>query len=128
YQVQPADHDAFGHYLRNQWNRDRPPPVPGRLVVDRLVKTAPGTNELVETSIDLAPALGPAGLGHAIAIVEPHPWKERYEPPRMISWIQATRLAVDAYVDAEHLIAYASDLATGAPAAGVALELRPFGV
>src|SRR5690606_15401882 len=31
-------------------------------------------------------------------------------------------------VDAEHLIAYASDLATGAPAAGVALELRPFGV
>ncbi|HWO23504.1 MAG TPA: alpha-2-macroglobulin family protein, partial [Kofleriaceae bacterium] len=128
YQVQPADYDAYGYYLRNQWNRDRPPPVPGKLVFDQLVKTPVGKNQLVETSIDLAPALSRSGLGHAIAIVEPHPWKERYEPPRMISWVQATNLAVDAHVDADSLVAYASDLATGKPAGGISLELRPFGI
>ena len=39
-------------------------------------------NELVETHVDLAPALDKRGLGHVIAIVEPYPWKESYEPPQ----------------------------------------------
>ncbi|HSK01039.1 MAG TPA: Ig-like domain-containing protein, partial [Kofleriaceae bacterium] len=128
YQVQPADYAAYNVYLRNQWNRDRPPRLPGKLVFDRLVKTAPGQNELVETSIDLAPALGKSGLGHAIAVVEPHPWKERHEPPRLVAWVQSTRIAVDAHVDDDQLVAHASDLLTGRPAGGVALELAPFGV
>ena len=42
YQVQPADYDAYGSYLRSQWNRDRPLPVPGKLVFDQLVKTPLG--------------------------------------------------------------------------------------
>ncbi|HWU87497.1 MAG TPA: Ig-like domain-containing protein, partial [Kofleriaceae bacterium] len=127
YKVEPADFDAYRSYLRNQWNKDRPPRMPGAKVFEELVKTTAGQNELVETSVDLAPALSRAGLGHAIAVVEPHPWKESYEPPRRIVWVQATRLAVDAYIDHESLVAFATELDTGKPAGGVALELRPFG-
>ncbi len=128
YKVDLKNFDAFRFAMRNQWNRDKPPRFPGRRVFDRLVKTENGKNSLVETHVDLSRALAKTGLGHAIAVVEPYPWKERYAPPRLISWVQSTKLGLDAHVDADHLVAYASDLATGKPASGVALELEPSGV
>ena len=127
YKVTPADYDAYGFYMRNQWNKDKPPPIPGTKVVERMVKTTIGQNELVETSVDLAPALT-SGAGHVLAIVEPFPWREQYEPPRMISWVQATKLAVDAAVDGDDLRAFVTDLATGKPVGDVELEVRPFGI
>ncbi|MBA3821217.1 MAG: hypothetical protein H0X17_20200, partial [Deltaproteobacteria bacterium] len=127
FQVTPKDYDAYGNYQRNQWDRTKRPAVPGTKVFDGLVKIPPGANALVETSVDLTPAMK-GGVGHVIAIVEPYPWKERHDPPRLISWVQSTKLAVDAYVDADQLVAYASELATGKPASGVSLELAPFGI
>ena len=128
YQVEPGDLDGYNFYLRNRWNKDKPPVLPGRKVFDQLVKTTIGKNELVETSVDLRPTMNKAGLGHAIAVVEPYPWTQKYEPPRLISWVQSTKLAVDAYVDANDLIAFATELDTGKPAVGAALEIRPFGI
>src|SRR5690606_30819006 len=80
YQVEPSDYDAFGLYMRNRWNHDHPPKVPGKKVFDQLVATTSGDNRLVETSVDLAPALHD-GVGHVIAIVEPYPWTQSYQPP-----------------------------------------------
>jgi alpha-2-macroglobulin len=128
YRVTPADLDAYYFYLRNLWNRDKPPQLPGKKVFDQLVKTTVGRNHLVETAVDLSSAMSSDGLGHAIAVVEPYPWKERWDPPRLLSWVQSTKLAVDAYVDAGELIAFATELSTGKPATGVALEVRPFGL
>ncbi|MGE0550897.1 MAG: DUF6049 family protein [Kofleriaceae bacterium] len=128
YQVSPADYDAYGFYLRNQWNHDKKPPMPGKKVFDRLVKTSSGQNDLIETAVDLKSALNRSGLGHVIAVVEPSPWKERYEPPRMVAWVQSTKLAVDAYVDSDTLFAFATELTTGKPASGVSLEMRPSGL
>ncbi|MGE5183192.1 MAG: Ig-like domain-containing protein [Acidobacteriota bacterium] len=128
YSVEPGDYDAWLEYDRNRWNHDHPPAMPGKKVFDSLVRTTTDKNALFETSIDLQSALKHAGLGHAIAVVEPYPWKQRYEPPRMIAWVQSTRLAVDAHVDGNSLVAFATELATGRPAAGVELELRPFGI
>ncbi len=128
YQVEVADLDRYGFAMRNQWNKDKPPQWPGRKVFDQLVKTAIGKDSLVETHIDLKAALDRTGLGHALAIVEPYPWTERYDPPRLISWVQSTKLAIDAYVDADQLIAFATELGTGKPASGVALEIRPHGI
>ncbi|MCW5803695.1 MAG: Ig-like domain-containing protein, partial [Deltaproteobacteria bacterium] len=128
YKVTPADYDAYGFYLNNQWNERTPPPTPGTLVSDTSVKIKPTRNELVETSVDLAPALGKDGLGHAVVIVEPSPWTQTWRVPRMIAWVQSTRLGVDAYVDADDLRAFTTDLATGAPLSGVALETRPYGL
>ena len=127
YAVEPGDLQAFGTYVENQWNHDHPPVMPGRKVFDSLVKVPGGKNELVETHIDLAPALK-GGFGHVAAIVEPYPWKETYEPPRMIVWAQATKLAVDAHVDGDNLVAFATELGTAAPAANVQLEIRPYGI
>ena len=128
YQVDPSDFDRYGLAMRNQWNKDKPPAWPGRKVFDQLVKTAPSKDMLVETHVDLKAALDRTGLGHAIAVVEPYPWTERYDPPRLISWVQSTKLAVDAYVDADQLIAFVTDLGTGKPASGVALEIKPHGI
>ncbi len=128
YKVQPSDITAYGRYLREMWNKDHPPKMPGTKVFDQLVPTKPTKNELVETQIDLAPALTKAGLGHAIAVVEPHPWPHPYDPPRMHVWVQATKLAVDAHVDHENMIVFATDLATGKPLEGVSLEMKPFGI
>src|SRR5690606_25196031 len=66
--------------------------------------------------------------GHVIAVVEPYPWKEKYDPPRLHTWIQVSKIAVDAYVDGEEVIAWASKLGDGSSAKGVALELRPHGL
>ncbi len=128
YQVDSNDFDRYGVAMRNQWNKDKPPSWPGKRVFDQLVKTAPSKDMLVETHIDLKAALDRTGLGHAIAVVEPYPWTEKYDPPRLISWVQSTKLAVDAYVDADQLIAFVTDLGTGKPAGGVALEIRPHGI
>ncbi|HEY5934552.1 MAG TPA: DUF6049 family protein, partial [Kofleriaceae bacterium] len=127
-QVTPADFDAYGVYIQNYWNKDKPPTLPGRKTFDDLIKTKATKNELVETAVDLSTVVNKSGFGHAIAIVEPYPWKEKYDPPRMISWVQATKLAVDAYVDADNLIAFVTDLDTGKPAKNVALEMRPSGL
>ncbi len=127
YQVEPKDYDAYLHYLRDRWNHDHPPSLPGKRVFDQLVKTSLGKNMLVETRVDLLPAMREAGLGHAIAVVEPYPWHERYQAPQMIAWVESTKLAVDAYVDSDNLIAFATELGTGKPAANVALEIAPFG-
>ena len=127
YQVGITDLVAYGNFVNNQWNHDHRPPPPGRLVFDHLVKTPGSPNELVETAIDLAPALS-HGFGNVVAVVEPYPWKEQYDPPRMIAWVQATHLAVDAHVDNDNLVAFATDLGTGKPAANVAVEIRPYGI
>ncbi|MGN6106868.1 MAG: DUF6049 family protein, partial [Kofleriaceae bacterium] len=128
YRVEIGDFPAFQSYQRGRIDRGRPVAPPGKKVVDRLVSVAGGKNALVETAVDLAPALGPDGLGHVLAIVEPSPWTQPWDPPRMVSWVQSTRLGIDAHVDADQLIAVASELEGGKPVAGAQVELRPAGV
>ncbi|HEX8114786.1 MAG TPA: MG2 domain-containing protein, partial [Kofleriaceae bacterium] len=128
YAVAPADFEAYRTALRNLWNHDHPPQLPGRKVFDQRIATGGGPNQLAETRIDLRPALGPGGLGHAIAVVEPSPWTAKSPPPRLISWVQSTRLGIDVHVDSDRLVAHTSQLDTGKAAAGVALQLAPYGI
>jgi uncharacterized protein YfaS (alpha-2-macroglobulin family) len=126
YQVAPSDYGAYGDYLENQWQRKKPR-LPGKKVVDTLVRVKGAADDLTETKVELAGALH-NGLGHVIAVIEPSPWKERYEPPRLIAWVQSTRLGVDAAVDAGELHAWVSKLADGAPVADAALSIEPWGL
>ena len=128
YAVEPGDYDAFGRWMRERWNHDHPPKMPGTKKFDQLVKTTAGKNQLVETSVDLGPALKKGGIGHAIAVVEPYPWTESYQPPQMVAWVQSTRIGIDAYVDQDNLLAMATELASGKSASGIDLEIRPFGI
>ncbi len=124
YQVEPGDYTSYLTFTEEQWNHDHPPTPPGHLVSDKLVRVTPGPNRLLDTAIDLAPALHDHH-GDVVAVVEPSPWRESGSPPRLIAWIQATKLGLDAHVDGDKLVAYASDLATGKPLANVAVALEP---
>jgi uncharacterized protein YfaS (alpha-2-macroglobulin family) len=126
YAVEPSDFPAFASYLRNQWNRKKPPKLPGKRVFDKLVRTTGDKDALVETHVELEPALAGKTFGHAIAVIEPYPWSQSYDPPRLVTWAQATKLAVDAYVDDTELIAFATNLADGSPVDGVALSVKPW--
>ncbi|MCW5803709.1 MAG: Ig-like domain-containing protein [Deltaproteobacteria bacterium] len=127
YKVTAGDYDAWRTWYEQRWNHDRPPPVPGTLAYAGTVKTRPVREELVETQVDLSPALSKDGLGHVIAFVEPSPWRFDGPPPQHVAWVQATQLGLSAHLDAEQLVGFATELATGAAARDVRLELRPFG-
>ena len=128
YAVTPADFDAYRAAMRSQWNRDRAAALPGRKRFDQPVATSGGAGQLAETHIDLRPALAASGLGHAIAVVQPATWTGDGQPPRLVAWIQSTRIGLDVHVDSDSLVAHATRLDTGQSAAGVALELAPHGI
>ncbi|HEY7514487.1 MAG TPA: MG2 domain-containing protein, partial [Vicinamibacteria bacterium] len=82
--------------------------------------------ETLETRIDLASAL-PGGRGNAILVVEPTkpPPKGRVRPQPIRAWLQATTIGLDAFVDGETLLAWATSLRDGRPLAGAALQILP---
>ena len=126
YAVQPEDWPAFKSYLRDYYRTDRPPEPPGRPVLSETVRVASRPDEMVETAIDLAPALQD-GLGHVVLIVEPVTslLTRRGQTPIIQKWVQATRIGLDAFVDGENVLAWANALADGAPLPGVKLALLP---
>ena len=126
YAVQPGDWPAFKSYLRDYYRTDRPPEPPGRRVLSETVRVASRPDEMVETAIDLAPALQD-GLGHVVLIVEPVTsiLTRRGQTPMIQKWVQATRIGLDAFVDGENLIAWGNALTDGAPLPGVKLALVP---
>jgi alpha-2-macroglobulin len=141
YAVQPGDWYAFAAYLRRLYQTDAPGVPPGRLVLERTVPVRSAPDELIETPIDLTPALA-AGLGHVIAIVEPVAGgtgtidpgtpsaargrrRPRPQSERAAVWVQSTRIGLDAFVDAGQLVAWANSLVDGSPVAGAELSLLP---
>jgi uncharacterized protein YfaS (alpha-2-macroglobulin family) len=127
YAVDPEDFDRYRAW-RAAWDdeaKDTPPP--GRLVASRAIRTANRPDELVETPIDLSPALRD-GLGQALVIVEPPGPRPRRGRQRqwVRAWVQATRLGVDVFADGEELTAWTTRLADGAPEAGVEVTVLPW--
>ncbi len=121
YKVTPEDY--FAYFALSHGYGDS---VPGTKISDAMLPVKGVKNELAKTEIDLAGAMSSKGLGHAIVIVEPAPWKQPDRPPRSIAWVESTRLGIDAHADNAQLVAFASELATGKPASGVAVELLPY--
>ena len=130
YAVQPQDWPAFKSYLRDYYQTDKSPEPPGRPVLSETVPVETRPDEMVETAIDLTPALQD-GLGHVVLIVEPETspltslLTGRGQIPIIQKWVQATQIGLDAFVDGENLVAWANALADGAPLPGVKLALLP---
>ena len=124
YAVEPADWAGYRKY-RQEWDaeaKDIAPP--GRLVQDAIVATKGAPDELTETRIDLKAALT-GGLGQIVAIVEPNrpPPPEKWRRQRLRTWLQVTKLGLDAFVDNEELVGWTTDLKTGAPIDDVVVSL-----
>ena len=134
YSVTAADWEAFTTYMRATHGfrddediaRRRPP---GRLVSDKIVPVEAKPDEIVETRIDLGPALK-NGLGHVFLIVEPTtPVKRnRYDRQMVETWLQSTNIGLDAFVDDKELVGWATSLKDGKPLGDVSMTIQPLGV
>ncbi len=127
YQVTPQEYQRYYEWRRD-WDSDQKlTKPPGKLVYSRVVATRKAADELVETSVDLSPALKD-GVGQVLAIVEPTtpPKRDRWggiNREWVRTWLQVTKLGLRAFSDAEEVHGWVSDLATGAPLENVELGL-----
>ena len=129
YAVQPADWPQYINYLR-EWNRsDQPPTPPGVLVANKSLALRLPSDTLSQVDIDLSQYMV-GKSGHFVVIVEPPPGllesqedKYRRYSQTVITWVQITQIGLDAFVDQTQMVAWATDLKSGAPLAGV--NVRP---
>jgi uncharacterized protein YfaS (alpha-2-macroglobulin family) len=130
YRVGPDDWGPFTAYMRyaqgyeDDASRKQKTP-PGRQVFSKEVAIKSTPDEMVETDIDLSPALD-GGVGQVILIVEPlvQP-KNRWERRYIRAWVQATQIGLDAFVDHTDLIGWASSLKDGQPLGDVQMSIWP---
>ncbi len=117
YTVKPEDYLAF---LAFKEKEELTYPAFGKLVFNQIIKVKNVPDESVETLINLAPALT-NGTGHAILIVEPTEPLTRQE--RVVKWLQATNIGIDAFADHEQMSVYTSQLKDGKPLGNVQVSL-----
>ncbi len=127
YRVRPSDWTQYLEF-REAWDFDQKLVTPpGKLVFDRRIQTRKAPDELVETSIDLGPALTD-GHGNVVAIVEPTtaPKRDRWGGVRrewIRSWVQVTEIGLQAFWDDDTVHAWTSQLSDGSALGNVDLEL-----
>lgn len=123
WRVQPGQWQAWREAQRKASDQEKQPIPPGVPMVDRLLPLANEPDSVVESAIDLSPALQ-GQLGHVLVYVAPavQP-KDRWRQTHFWAWVQVTRLGVTAVRDDQQLLGWASELATGKPAAGAELQL-----
>ncbi len=138
YRVAPED---WGHFLSYEAEREgasagekvkQPLKAPGSLVFQREVEIRSKPDAPIETVIDLAPALrGRYGQAFVrVERVEPKATPVRvyaYGPSdgAVDTWVQATDIGLDAFVDNDALYAWANSLRDGRPLDGVRVSVVP---
>ncbi|MGD9562291.1 MAG: alpha-2-macroglobulin family protein [Pyrinomonadaceae bacterium] len=127
YRVTPENWYQFTQYYRRlNYDDGQRPAIPGLLISDKVVPIENVRDELVETRIDLSGAL-PGGLGYVILDIEPTVRRDKHDRSRVFTWIQATNIGLDAFVDNQELVGFATDLGSGKALSGVALSIYPNG-
>ena len=127
YRVGPSDwHQFMQYYRRLNYDDNQRPTIPGTLVSDKVVPIKRVPDEMVETRIDLTEGLGD-GLGNLILDIEPTVKRDKYDRSRILAWVQATQIGLDAFVDNHELVGFATDLKTGKALNGVELSIFPNG-
>jgi len=121
YAVTPGDWAAYQKAIESRWN-NQAMTMPGRQVMSTSLPIKDQPDEVVETAIDLGPALK-NGLGHVVLVVDPPVVTNQNRSQRIITWIQATHIGLDAFVDDRDLVGWTSSLDDGRPLAGVELSL-----
>ncbi len=129
YAVEPSDWITFQiyrqlHYRGPNDAAGKRAVLPGRLIYSKQIELRSSPNNMIETTIDLAPALK-NGFGQAVVAVESiTPASDRYHSP-LLCWVQSTQIGLDAFVDNKRLIGWANSLVDGAPLRDVQMEILP---
>jgi uncharacterized protein YfaS (alpha-2-macroglobulin family) len=129
--VRPEDWQAFQTFRGERDKSGSRSGLPGRLILQKTVDLKAEADQMVETRIDLAPAL-PDGLGQVIVEIEPiaeglKSFLGLERQPRLHSWVQSTRIGLDAFADNESLTVWANSLQEGLPLEGAKIILLPSG-
>jgi uncharacterized protein YfaS (alpha-2-macroglobulin family) len=83
---------------------------------------------MVQTAIDMKPALNSAGHGQVMVKISQWPLPtDRYKRRYILAWVQATDLAVDAFAEYTHLTAWVTKLKDGKAVSGARLSVLPEG-
>jgi uncharacterized protein YfaS (alpha-2-macroglobulin family) len=129
YAVSPEDWNDFQLHLQSYYREENPTTPPGRLVLSTKVAIEYQPDKLVETAIDLNPALTD-GKGQLVLIVTPETTGiarilEIFgrRPPVIATWVQATQIGLDAFVDNAEMVAWANSLADGQPLQAIQFDL-----
>jgi hypothetical protein len=135
--VTPADWTQFRRYQGERANQNAAHTPPGTLVFDEVIEVKAAADELVETAIDLSPALT-NGFGQVFVRVEPAANPADKTTARANrnarrsnfaeAWVQATEIGLDAFADRREIIAWANSLRDGKPLAGVEMTVSPDGL
>jgi len=132
YAVEPADWMKFQAYRQLHYRNPNDPiarraTLPGRLVLAKQIDLKQVPNEMIETAIDLSPALKD-GFGQVIVAVESiTPASDIYHSP-LLAWVQSTQIGLDAFADNDELVGWANSLSDGAPLSGVQMQIVPSNV
>ncbi len=117
YAVGPEHWQQFTTNLYNLRGRNAIS-MPGRLILTKDIAVEAKPDEMVETPIDLSPALKD-GLGQVIVVVEPVEGQPGRGQISVTAWVQATRIGLTAFSDDTDLRAWATSLKDGKPIDGV---------
>lgn len=123
YSVTSSDWPQWAAYKRDV----KPvPPIPGRLVFSKTIPVRNAPNNIVETVVDLRPALT-NGHGQMILVVEPSGGRKTEEDDDAISesWIQVTDIGLDAFIDNSEAVGWVTSLKDGTPLRDVEVTLLP---
>ncbi len=129
YRVLPEQYIEYQQWRNDLW-RDNEAEPPGELVMERKLEISRQFDTVVETEIDLTPALD-RGTGHLILYIEPEGGllsnllNRQLQEMRIVSWVQVTEIGLDAFVDADEMLVWANSLVDGTPLAGVEVTLWP---
>lgn len=127
YSVRPKHWSSFQQFvLRRYYDDVLEVPIPGRLISNRIVKIKNKADKIVKTQIDLSRFLK-GRHGNIILDITPTKRRGKYDRTRISTWIQSTNIGLDAFVDREELVGFATDLRTGKPLSGVELFIFPNG-
>jgi uncharacterized protein YfaS (alpha-2-macroglobulin family) len=122
YSVEPKDWKQFQDRLARETEKV-PFESPGQMVVNTSIDTKAETDTLTEVRIDLKPALHD-GKGMAVVVVQtPGKLLNWWERQRVVKWVQATDVGIDAAVDSQTMQVLTTDLKTGSTLKGINLKL-----
>ena len=127
YAANPKNWNDYRTRIYNSMRRKNPRLPSGKLLLHKIIKPKGPPDEMIETGIDLRKVLKD-GRGQVILVVTQKPFPEkRWERQFVIKWVQATELALDAFVDNRRLHAWVTRLKDGRPVKGARISLMPDG-
>ena len=128
YAVQPTDWPAFKTYLREWRSIDIVKPVPGKLLEQKSLSLNNPADQLTQVDIPLSSYLSGPSAQFIVIVEPPKPLLEsdsdkldRYSRT-VVTWVQVTRIGLDAFSDHSTMLAWATDLRNGAPLPGVTIQ------